>query len=225
MKDRPPNYCLLPGAGSGGLTWTSVQRELGGSLFPIPDQPDVGAMAEELVPGLLAIDRPRILVGASLGAMVALEVAHRIDVDALVLIASGFGIMVSQSLLDWVASDPPDLFEKMSKMSVATPDDEETVALIQRDFALRGQPVVLRHLEALSSYAPTPLVAPPPTLVVWGELDRSVSLNDHLELAEKCHGALVPIAGAKHMAFFENPTETVRWCRAAYVMSTLTNLK
>lgn len=223
MNETLANYCLLPGAGSAGLTWTSVQDELDGALFPIPDGPDVGTMAEALLPELLAVERPRILVGASLGAMVALDIAHRIDVDALVLIASGFGIVVSQSLLDWVASDPPELFEKMSRMSVATPDDEEVVALIQRDFALRGQAVVLRHLQALANYAPVALATPPPTLVVWGEMDRSVPFDDHLELAEKCHGALVPVAGAKHMAFFENPIETARWCRAAFLMSTSTN--
>ena len=88
-------------------------------MLPVPDEPDVASMAAAVEPAVGALSRPRVVVGTSLGAMVALEVARRIDVDALVLIAAGFGISVADSVLDWVASNPPDLLEKMARIGLA----------------------------------------------------------------------------------------------------------
>lgn len=219
MSTASPNFCLIPGAGSGGLTWSGVQRELDTLLLPIPDEPTVAAMADVLGAQLAALDGPRVLVGASLGAMVALELAHRIPIDALVLLASGFGIEVSDSLLDWVEKSPPDLFKKMARISVMDAEDKETIDLVVHDFESRGQPTVLHHLQALASYRPVPLASPPPTVVIWGMHDKSVPLEAHIELAARCRGAVVPMADAKHMPFLEQPVETARWMRAAYELS------
>lgn len=221
MKKRAPTYCLIPGAGSSGATWTAVHDLVESVLFPIPDATSVAEMARILEPRLLEIDGPRVLVGASLGAMVALELAHRIRVDALVLLASGFGIEVSDSLLDWVAKDPPDLFLKMARISVMNASDGAAVDMVVRDFETRGQPTVLRHLRALAAYRPIALDSPPPTMVIWGMFDKSVPLEAHIELASKCRGALIPMADAKHMPFLERPEETVQWMKAAYVLSTV----
>ena len=130
-------------------------------------------------------------------------------------IAAGFGVEVSESLLQWIAADPPDLLAKVARMSIAARDDEATVELVRRDFASRGRPVLLRHLTALGAYRPEPLEAPPPTLVMWGVGDRSVPLADHVELALRHGGAVVPIHDAGHMPFLERPAETVRWIRTA----------
>jgi pimeloyl-ACP methyl ester carboxylesterase len=217
--DRPvagePHYCVLPGAGSSGLTWAQALDELGGTLFEVPDEPDVPAMAAALVPAVEELPRPLVLVGVSLGGMVALELARTLDVEALVLIAAGYEFHVSDALLEWVASNPPDLLPKMARASVADRDDPEMIDLVTRDFARRGQPVILRHLSALAAYRAQPLDAPPPAMVIWGEHDHSVSLADHVELAMRCGGVLAPVAGAGHMPFLERPGETVRWIRAA----------
>jgi pimeloyl-ACP methyl ester carboxylesterase len=215
MSEPVRSYCVIPGAGSSGLTWERALEQLGGTLFPAPDEPDVPAMAAALRPELEQLAAPRVLVGASLGAMVALELAREVELEALVLIASGFGIEVSDSLLDWVAADPRDLFPKMARASIAERDNAEMIDAVSRDFASRGQPVVLRHLRALAAYAPEPLAAPPPTLVIWGEHDHSVPLADHAELAMRCRGALAPVVDAAHMPFFEQPAQTVRWIQSA----------
>ncbi len=89
------------------------------------------------------------------------------------------------------------------------------IELVTRDFAARGQPVLLRHLTALGAYRPQALEAPPPTLVIWGEGDRSVPLADHVELALRCRGALAPVPAAGHMPFLEQPAETLAWIRTA----------
>ena len=50
---------------------------------------------------------------------------------------------------------------------------------------------------------------------LWGMEDRAVPFEDHLELAVRLEGALVPIAGAAHVPFFERPETTLRWLRHA----------
>jgi pimeloyl-ACP methyl ester carboxylesterase len=225
VRESGPAYCVIPGAGSSGLSWTQTLQELGATLLEVPDESDVPAMAKALAPRVAELPTPLVLVGASLGAMVALELARTVRVDALVLIAAGFGIEVSDSLLQWIAANPPDLLAKVAKASIAAREDQEMVALVARDFAARGQPVLLRHLTALGSYRPQPLEAPPPTLVIWGVDDHSVPLADHVELALQCRGVVAPVAGAGHMPFLERPTETVRRIRTAAQLIDLTTEK
>jgi len=208
------HYLVLPGAGSAGLPWEAAASQLDATVLPVPDEPDVAAMASAVGPAVADLPRPRVVIGTSLGAMVALEVARKIDLDGLVLVAAGFGITVAESVLDWVASDPPDLLEKMASIGLADRSDRELAAIRLADFAARGQSVLLNHLRALAAYRPEPLEDPPPTVVIWGEHDRGVPLADHAELAVRCGGVLVPISGAGHAPFLERPDETVRWIRA-----------
>jgi pimeloyl-ACP methyl ester carboxylesterase len=209
----PASLAVIPGAGSAGQTWSRAAALLGATVFPVPDRPDVAAMAAALRPQLEALPEPRVLLGASLGAMVGLEVARELPVAGLVLLATGWGIEVGDSFLEWVATGPPDLFGKMAKTSIAARDDVEAIAACVRDFEARGQAVVHRHLAALGAYRPEPFADPPPTLVLWGEKDRSVPLADHAALALQMHGVLVPIPGVAHKPFFERPEETVSWIR------------
>jgi pimeloyl-ACP methyl ester carboxylesterase len=203
------NYLVIPGAGSAGLAWEQAGELLGAPIMPVPDAPDVVAMAAELEPAVAAVPRPRVVIGTSLGAMVALELARRIELDGLVLVAAGFGIAVADSVLEWVAADPPDLLEKMSRSGLADRGDERTIAIRLEDFRRRGQPVLLRHLTALGAHRPEPLDDPPPTVVIHGEQDRAVPRADHEELAARCGGVLVSIADAGHAPFVEQPERVV----------------
>jgi pimeloyl-ACP methyl ester carboxylesterase len=213
--DKAASHAVICGAGSAGLTWQRASELLPMRVLPVPDEPTVHAMAAALVAEVSELPGPRLLTGYALGAMVALEVQKLVPVGGLVLISAGFGIKVGRSLLDWVAANPPDLFEKMAKASLADPDNREEAALAVRDFEARGQPVVLRHLQALGAYRPQPPSTKPPTLVIWGEKDRSVPLADHIELALTYGGALAPIAGVAHKPYLERPEETVSWMRWA----------
>jgi pimeloyl-ACP methyl ester carboxylesterase len=206
---------VVPGAGSAGLTWRRTASMLGARVLPVPDRPTVVEMAETMIPEVAGVPEPRLLVGASLGAMVTLEVARRLPVRGLILIAAGFGIEVGDSFLSWVASNPPDLFPKMARASIADREDTAAVAECVRDFESRGWKVVHNHLRALGAYRPEPFPGPPPTLVIWGERDHSVPLAAHAELALRLGGMVAPIAGAGHKPFLEQPEETVRWIRRA----------
>jgi len=212
----PVQYALIPGAGSAGLTWTALADSLEASVLPLGDEGDVSLMAQTLLPFVADMRRPRVLVGGSLGAMVALEVARSIEVDALVLIAAGFGVFVSESSIRWVESNPSDLLEKMARLGLANPNDRSITDLRRADFEARGgQPSLLHHLRVLSAYKPAPFINPPITLVLWGPADRSVPLSDHAELALQLGGLLVPIDGSGHASFIEQPEKVARWVRAS----------
>jgi pimeloyl-ACP methyl ester carboxylesterase len=158
---------------------------------------------------------PRVLVGSSLGALVALELARTVRVDALVLIAAGFGIKVDPAVLEVIAADSPGLSERMARGVVADRSDRARIALIARDFAARGQAVMLHHMQVLAAHRPEPLAAPPATLVLAGTRDPGVPLADQAELAIRCGGLLVPIADAGHLPYLERTEETVSWIRRA----------
>jgi pimeloyl-ACP methyl ester carboxylesterase len=208
-------HAVLPGSGSAGLVWERAAAELPDAIvLPLPDEPSVPVMAASLRPLVQALPRPRVVVGSSLGALVALELARSVPVDALVLIAAGFGIDVNPSVLARIAANPPDLLAAMARGVLADPSREPLAELVARDFETRGAAVLLNHMRVLSEHRPKPLADPPRTLVLWGTEDPGVPLSAHVELALRCNGLLVPIAGAGHLPYLERPEETVRWITA-----------
>jgi pimeloyl-ACP methyl ester carboxylesterase len=213
-------HAVLPGSGSAGLVWARAAADLPDAIvLPLPDEPSVPAMAASLRPRVQSLPRPRTIVGSSLGALVALELARRVPVDALVLIAAGFGIDVHPSVLARIAANPPDLFAGMARGVLADPAPARLTELVARDFEARGVAVLLRHMQVLSEHRPEPLAHPPPTIVLWGTQDPGVPLGAHMELALRCNGLLVPIAGAGHLPYLERPEETVGWVTAAGSLS------
>jgi pimeloyl-ACP methyl ester carboxylesterase len=172
-------------------------------------------MSAALLGDIERMPRPLVLVGSSLGALVALDLAERTPVDALVLISAGFGVDVGPSVLTRIAANPPGLLRAMSRGVVADETDESVIELIERDFEARGQGVLLRHMTVLAGHRAQAPADPPPTLVVWGSQDPGVPLAAHVELALQCRGALVPVARAGHLPYLEQPDVTVGWIRAA----------
>lgn len=218
--DRSPAYAILPGSGSAGSVWQPAAEQLGrATVMPLPDAPNVAAMVRVLEPEVSRLSAPRVLVGSSLGALVALELARTIQVDALVLIAAGFGIKVSQPVLDVIAADRPGLLERMARGVLADSTDHAHVDLVARDFAQRGQPVLLHHMQVLAAHRIEPLRDQPPTLVLAGTRDPGVPLTDHAELASRCGGLLVPIPHAGHLPYLERTEYTVSWIRRATLLA------
>jgi pimeloyl-ACP methyl ester carboxylesterase len=209
------SYAVIPGAGCAGLTWRQVADDLGAAVLPAPVQTDIPAIAAAMEPAIVALPAPRVVVGASFGAMVALELARRIEIDALVLVAAGFGIEVSDALIDWMVRNPPDLWPKMAKICLGGRDDPALIDAIVEDYVAGGREEHIVHSRALQAYEPEPLADPPPTLVLWGVNDRAVPVEAHLELARRCRGALVPVDGAAHVPFLEQPRVATEWIRRA----------
>src|SRR6266536_2518419 len=174
------SYAVITGAGSAGLTWNDVAGELGAIVLPIPDEAGAPAMAAALESAISALPRPRVLIAASMGAIVALEVVRTVEVDALVLAAAGYGIDVSDRLLSWMISDPPELFEKMARICVADKNDRGRIDAIVVDYVAGGHAVHVRHLQALAGYRPEPLPDPPPTIA---EGPAGVTVDGCVQLA------------------------------------------
>jgi pimeloyl-ACP methyl ester carboxylesterase len=214
-----PSYAIVAGAGSAGMTWEAVARELDAVVLPIPDEPDVFAMATRVRGVVAELPAPRVLIAASAGALVALEVAREVPVQALVFTAAGFGLEVSERLLDWLAANPPDLHLKLARICLANKEDAAAVAAIVADYEALGQPVHLRQLRALAGRRPEPLDDPPPTFVLWGRHDRAIPLDHHIELAMQCRGALVPVDDAAHVPHFEQPQVVLQWIATAAALA------
>lgn len=207
-------FAIIPGAGSSGTAWSLVQSPLAARVLPVPDETDVESMGRALAADLDDVTGPVVIGGASLGAMVALEVSRCRPVAGLVLMAAGFGVMVGPKVLSMVDENPPGLLAQLARRGLAHPNAER-VAARQLDFESRGTDVLRRHLHALARYRPTELDDPPATVVLWGEHDRSVPFEDHLELAIRCRGALRPLPDSGHCPYLEDPEETIRWMRFA----------
>ncbi len=213
------SFAVIPGAGGAGLTWAEVVGELGAAVLAVPDELEIPTMAAGLDSAVADLPRPRVLIGASMGALVALEIARNLEVDALVLVAAGFGIDVSERLIEWLARNPPGIFEKMANICVADEGDRTKIDAVVADYEAGGHERHIRQLRAMAAYAPEPLADTPPTLVLWGALDSAVPLEAHIELALRCGGALIPITGAAHVPFLEQPRETLRWIRLAAALA------
>jgi pimeloyl-ACP methyl ester carboxylesterase len=109
--------------------------------------------------------------------------------------------------------------DKMARLGIGDPENAQLVSVRRRDFELGGgQPALLHHLRVLAAYRPEPLDNPPTTIVLWGPLDRSVPLEDHVALAMKMKGLLVPVDGSGHAPFLERPEVTTMWIRLAMAL-------
>lgn len=212
---RPVSWAFLPGAGGGSTLWAPVADAFGGSVVPIPALGSIPEMADALEPQLRAMPGQRILVGNSLGALVALELAQRVPVAGLMLIAAGWQFPVSEELIRRVDSRGRMVFSESARRCVSPTASAEEVAAVVADFESREDGTMGRHLRAIRDHRPwiDPTVAQPTTLVLRGGFDRSVSLRDHLELAERIGGALIPVPSAAHMPFVDHGEEVTRWLR------------
>lgn len=205
------SVAIFPGAGSAGIAWEPTARRIDATIVVAPAGDDVVEMAAVLGDGIEAMPRPRILVGSSMGALIAIEIARQVSIDGLVLVAAGFGIPVAQATLDWIASEPPGLVEKMAASVLADGEDSPHLATVVADFETRGPDVMLQHMTALARHDPSELSKPPPTMVLYGMRDRAVRLEGAVELAQRLRGYFVPIRTGGHVPYLDAQTETVRW--------------
>jgi pimeloyl-ACP methyl ester carboxylesterase len=210
---RTVSWAFLPGAGGGSTLWQPIARRLGGTVNALPAVDSVHAMADALEESVLSMPASRILVGNSLGALVALELAERVPVAGLMLLAAGWRFPVSEELIRRVDENGRTVFPQTARRCVSPRSSPEHHAAVIADFASREEGTMSRHLRAIRDHQPRigGGVSQPVTLVLRGGLDRSVSLQDHIELTERTGGALVPLESAAHMPFVDHPEEVIRW--------------
>jgi len=210
---RAASFAFFPGAGGGSTLWQPVAERFGGMVTALPALNSVRAIVDELEPSLLLLPAPRILVGNSLGAMVALEAAQRMPVAGLMLIAAGWEFPVSDELIRRVDTRGRLAFPESARRCVSPSGSPDLVSAVIADFESRPEGTMARHLRAIRDHQPwiDADVVQPTTLVLGGSHDRSVSLRDHIELAERTGGAFVPLESAAHMPFVDHGEEVTRW--------------
>lgn len=210
------------GAGLSGSTWDRFIGPLNKAITPdLPGHGDalqvyparVERFADTLKQG---IPQGSVMVGHSLGGMVALELAarHPERVRALILIETVptvrtsrlrvFGTSIAMKCLQWV---PPRLFVWLSTLG----QTEETARHLQHQLSRHTRSSVNAALEAALHYDGVPLLSgiKVPTLVVIGQKNRATHGGARL-IAQTIPGAkLVSLPGG-HMLHTDNPTQLRR---------------
>ena len=207
MNANVKKALCIHGAGGGGWEWNIWRRVFAayGWQMTTPDlQPVVaGIAATRLVDYVEQVDAharanfASVLIGASLGGLLALMIASRIEVRALVLINPLPPAGISPIL---ASRDYPDLVPWGSERSLASTQralrDGDAAA---RLYALRRwrdeSGAVLRE-----ACAGVPLVMPScPMLVLASEYDNDVPAQTSRALAEACGAQFELLHGASHV--------------------------
>ena len=211
------HYVMLPGAGSSGLTWDRVAQPLDAIVLPLGDEEDVTSIARALLPASSTHHDPeysserhweRWWRSRSLVSSTSMPwCSSRRDSAST----------SASSALSRVTYNPPGLMDKMARLGIGDPDDAQLVSIDSGLADTRGPARALASLARPRGLPSRTLDSPPTSIVLWGPLDRSVPLEDHVELAMKMKGLLVPIEGSGHARFW-NDQETTKWIRLAMAL-------
>ncbi|MDX6750270.1 alpha/beta hydrolase [Geminicoccaceae bacterium 1502E] len=234
---------LVHGAGMDQSVWTLQGRYLafhGWDAYAVdlpghgrshgrPALPDIGSMADWLGGVIAQGDgEPATLIGHSMGALIALELAARRPelVARLCLLGAAAAMPVHPSLLELAAQHDPRTVELMVDWAFGRRGHVGGNAVpggwmmgSARNLLLRGDPAVLSSdLAACSAYgggAKAAAAVRCPTLVVIASEDRMTPPRAGRELASLIpEGRSVPIEGAGHMVMLESPEETLEAIRS-----------
>ena len=214
---------LLPGMLGDATLWDAVASQLADIASPHFLRLDLDASVCEMAESVLAVAPERFaLVGHSLGAVVALEIArrapHRLSKLALVN-ASGRGPADEQraswsELLDRLDSDGFDaIAEELGRdtLPAARREDAPLVQAGQRMARAVGPIGLRRQLQAQlgrTSYLDVASQIDVPVLIVSGALDQVCPPERQAELLTHCpRASLVTLEGVGHMSPLESPAD------------------
>jgi len=203
---------FLPGAGGGASLWAPLAARFDGRVVPLPRARSVAAIADQVAGELGRAPEPPLLVGNSLGALVAIELARRDPVAGLFLLAAGWEFPVADSVLSAAEGATARTFARIADRCLAPTADPDLLVAVQRDFADREPGTLADHLTAIRDHtASDPGPQQPPTMLIAGGRDRSVTLRDQVELAGRLGAMFVQIPESAHMPFVDHREEVALW--------------
>jgi len=208
MQPATPNVIFVHGAGGGGWEWAIWQRVFmarGWSVLAPDLMPSGQGLAHthledysaQVLAWSAACPAPRVLAGASLGGLLALQVAAQLRVDALVLVNSlppaGIEPRSPRSYQDDVIAWGSE--RSLAGTATSMPDADDAARL----FAFRRwrdeSGTVLRSARAGVQVATSTCA----TLVLASERDNEVAPAASLALATLLHAEFLLLSGASHV--------------------------
>lgn len=167
------------------------------------------AHAEHLLDELATVPRPRVIVGHSLGAAVALQavVGAPEAVDGLVVIASGAELPLPGGALERCADDFDAEVRRLAEQSFAAPE-AESVTVRAEEIREIGQNALLADYASCADYRLTDELGSIqlPILVIAASDDLMWSVDQSEELARGLPmSQMVVVEEAGHMVQVERP--------------------
>lgn len=220
----------IHGAGMTGAAFGGIMPHLAEHQFRMlslpghtPDDKEaplatIAEMADWLK-GRLEWDHPRknILIGHSLGALVAIKAADHPSVDGLVLLGAAPRLAVNVGLLQAATENPEEALSAISNWGVFEKHPQLSTLREVIATLLRKAPggVLATDLRACHNFDEAEKIAPTinkPVLVIAGDSDKMVrSLNEGQILADMFpQGEFCLMENCGHMIMVEKPNETAR---------------
>ena len=219
MSQHNKTVIAIHGAGMNAGVWGTLAPELacraislpGHGETPGPLLPSIGAMAEWVETQIK--DYPAksvVLMGHSMGALVALEAARHPAVAALVLMGAAVHMPVHPDLLKQASEAPSAAAGMILKWGVSSAHSQVAEALRSQ-----MQPAALANdLTACNNYqngAAAAKAVRQPVLVLSGSDDKLTKAAEGRALTDALpHARFHLIAGSGHMLMVEGPLETAR---------------
>lgn len=220
----------IHGAGMTGAAFGGIMPHLADHQFRMltlpghmPDDKEapLGSIAEmaDWLKGRLEWDHPRknILIGHSMGALVAIKAANHPSVDGIVLLGAAPRLAVNVGLLQAATEEPEEALGAISNWGVFSGHPQVDSLREVVDSLLRKAPpnVLAADLRACHHFDETEAIAPTinkPVLVISGDNDKMVrSLNEGQILADMFpQGEFSLLEGCGHMIPIEKPNETAQ---------------
>lgn len=219
-----PPLVLIHGAAGGQYVWLEQRRLAGaqvitldlpghGGSHPAPAQVEIGWYAELVAAFVTAVGYARFVpVGHSMGGAVALTLAleHPTRIPALVLLATGARLPVSDFVYAAIDADFDQLGELLAQTAYAPQTDRALVARFTRGPLQVSRAQARADFEACARFDVRQRLGDicAPALVLAGAQDQLVSAGRIGQLASgiaDCQLRTIPDAG--HMLMQEQPSE------------------